>query len=200
MGYHRWDFRLESVDKANALPDSKVHGAYMGPIWGRQDPGGPHVGPMNFAICADCNKWLHGQVLRKVFKLIFIPHALEFWLRAYKDEQSIGYISKQIHLLVKSSCSPGLFSLLPVTNIKKTCNPEYPPVIYPRGQSNVTTNELLLISRNIQLLAFSNNHHVNMKIHKWHISCREGHRKDSFMTQSSIIQYSLKHSSIEGQM
>ena len=23
---------------------------YMGPIWGRQDPGGPHVGPMNFAI------------------------------------------------------------------------------------------------------------------------------------------------------
>ena len=32
------------------IPDSKVHGANMGPIWGRQDPGGPHVGPMNFAI------------------------------------------------------------------------------------------------------------------------------------------------------
>ena len=31
-------------------PDSKVHWANMGPIWGRQDPGGPHVGPMNFAI------------------------------------------------------------------------------------------------------------------------------------------------------
>ena len=31
-------------------PDSKVHGANMGPIWGRQDPGGPNVGPMNFAI------------------------------------------------------------------------------------------------------------------------------------------------------
>ena len=31
-------------------PDSKVHGANMGLIWGRQDPGGPHVGPMNFAI------------------------------------------------------------------------------------------------------------------------------------------------------
>ena len=27
-----------------------VHGANVGPIWGRQDPGGPHVGPMNFAI------------------------------------------------------------------------------------------------------------------------------------------------------
>ena len=33
-------------------PDSKVHGANMGPIWGRQDPGGPHVGPMNIAIWA----------------------------------------------------------------------------------------------------------------------------------------------------
>ena len=34
----------------DAIPDSKVHGAHMGPIWGREDPGGPHVGPMNFAI------------------------------------------------------------------------------------------------------------------------------------------------------
>ena len=32
-----------------SLPEIKVHGANMGPIWGRQDPGGPHVGPMNFA-------------------------------------------------------------------------------------------------------------------------------------------------------
>ena len=37
----------KAMDK---YPDSKVHGANMGPIWGRQDPGGPHVGPMNFAI------------------------------------------------------------------------------------------------------------------------------------------------------
>ena len=34
------------------VPDSKVHGANMGPIWGRHDPGGPHVVPMNFAIWA----------------------------------------------------------------------------------------------------------------------------------------------------
>ena len=32
------------------IPGSKVHGANMGPIWGRQDPYGPHVGPRNFAI------------------------------------------------------------------------------------------------------------------------------------------------------
>ena len=32
------------------VPDSKVHEANMGPIWGRHDQGRPHVGPMNFAI------------------------------------------------------------------------------------------------------------------------------------------------------
>ena len=32
------------------VPDNKILGANMGPIWGRQDPGGLHVGPMNFAI------------------------------------------------------------------------------------------------------------------------------------------------------
>ena len=38
------------MDIFDNVPDSKVHGANMGPIWGRQDPGGPHVGPVNFAI------------------------------------------------------------------------------------------------------------------------------------------------------
>ena len=32
------------------IPDSKIHGVNMGPTWGRQDPGGFHVGPMNLAI------------------------------------------------------------------------------------------------------------------------------------------------------
>ena len=30
--------------------DCMVYGAYMGPTWGRQDPGRPHDGPMNLAI------------------------------------------------------------------------------------------------------------------------------------------------------
>ena len=40
----------QHVGSCSITPDSKVHGANMGPIWGQQDPGGPHVGPMNFAI------------------------------------------------------------------------------------------------------------------------------------------------------
>ena len=31
-------------------PNSNVQGANMGPTWGQQDPGGPNVGSMNFAI------------------------------------------------------------------------------------------------------------------------------------------------------
>ena len=39
-----------SIRNPSKVPDNKVHGIHMGPIWGRQDPGGPHIGPMNFAI------------------------------------------------------------------------------------------------------------------------------------------------------
>ena len=34
-------------------PDSKVHGANMGPTWVLSAPDEPHVGPMNFVI------WVH---------------------------------------------------------------------------------------------------------------------------------------------
>ena len=33
-----------------SIPDSKIHGANMGPTWALSDPDGPHVGPMNLAI------------------------------------------------------------------------------------------------------------------------------------------------------
>ena len=37
---------LVGLDRSH--PESKVLGANMGPIWGRHDPGGQHVDPMNF--------------------------------------------------------------------------------------------------------------------------------------------------------
>ena len=46
----QYRFHLPRHDINQNSPNSKVHGVSMGPIWGRQDPGGPHVGPMNFAI------------------------------------------------------------------------------------------------------------------------------------------------------
>ena len=44
-------------------PDSKVHGANMGPIWGRQDPGGPLVGPMNFSTSEPFSTSIHSSLL-----------------------------------------------------------------------------------------------------------------------------------------
>ena len=46
-------FGTEASITTEAIPDSKVHGANMGASWGRQDPGGPRVAPMNFAIWDD---------------------------------------------------------------------------------------------------------------------------------------------------
>ena len=40
----------QSIFWMKYFPDSKAHGANMGPIWGRHVSGGPHIGPMNFAI------------------------------------------------------------------------------------------------------------------------------------------------------
>ena len=41
-------------------PDSRFHGANMGPTWGRQDPGGPHVGHMNLDI------WVREEIVSAI--------------------------------------------------------------------------------------------------------------------------------------
>ena len=45
-----WSYVFLALTHRYINPDTKVHGANMGPIWGQQDPGGPHIGPMNIAI------------------------------------------------------------------------------------------------------------------------------------------------------
>ena len=41
---------IDAIYHHHDIPDSKVHGANMGPIRGRRDPGGPPVGAMNLVI------------------------------------------------------------------------------------------------------------------------------------------------------
>ena len=47
----------------------------MGPIWGRQDPGGLHVGPMTFAIWGSLGQ---GQEITSAqqYEMLFHTHAL----------------------------------------------------------------------------------------------------------------------------
>ena len=50
-------------DITDEYPDSKVHGANMGPTWGRQDPGGPHDSHVNLAIWLTTIALCNGLVL-----------------------------------------------------------------------------------------------------------------------------------------
>ena len=55
-------------------PYSKVHGANMGPILARQDPSGPHVGPMKFAtwecwplaFLSACSIWMYRTLVSDI--------------------------------------------------------------------------------------------------------------------------------------
>ena len=60
-------------------PDSKVRGANMGPIWGRQDPGGPNVGPMNIAIWEDWSQETRWHLLHDG-NIIYCDHVLIIFL------------------------------------------------------------------------------------------------------------------------
>ena len=71
-------------------PDSKVHGANMGPIWGRQDPGGLHVGPMNVAI------WVYTEWHRTCWTdehWLVIRLQIITWSLAFGTHPHIGAIS-----------------------------------------------------------------------------------------------------------
>ena len=50
MGDYYNDAMVEYGVNIRSFPGSNVHGANMGPIRDRQDPDGPHIGPMNFGI------------------------------------------------------------------------------------------------------------------------------------------------------
>ena len=44
---------MDTAPNTWTIPDSKAHGANMGPTWVLSSPGGPHVGPMSLAIRDD---------------------------------------------------------------------------------------------------------------------------------------------------
>ena len=44
------------LQRQRRIPDSKVHGANMGPTWVLSAPDGPHVGPMNLAMRDKLNR------------------------------------------------------------------------------------------------------------------------------------------------
>ena len=74
----QWGNPGEKINQ-NHNTDSKVHGANMGPSWGWQDPGGPHVGPMNFAIW-EHNKRQESLKCQHISRDICSVWSLDKWL------------------------------------------------------------------------------------------------------------------------
>ena len=68
----RW-WNRNMLDKR---PDIKLHGANIGPIWDRQDPGGSHVGPMNFAVWVTLNYSYIGHY-KIVLSMVFFNSACD---------------------------------------------------------------------------------------------------------------------------
>ena len=54
----------KAQEDSNVYPDSKIHGANMGPTWVLLAPDEPHVGPMNLAIRVYLNMRIHQWTVR----------------------------------------------------------------------------------------------------------------------------------------
>ena len=84
-------------------PDSKVHGANMGPTWVLSAPDGPHVGPMNIAIRVP----LHAQ--SDIWYLFIFAVWIAFFMITYtrvwnKKAQSTWFNLKAIwEMLIKQT-------------------------------------------------------------------------------------------------
>ena len=85
-------------------PDSKVHGVHKGPIWGRQFPGGPHVGPMNFAI------W--GPILPKSIVCINKSSKPHIWLFFHGQISTVVYFATEARHMWMIACKRNVWMLL----------------------------------------------------------------------------------------
>ena len=76
----RWDNIVSNI------PDSKVHGAKMGPLWGRQDPGGRHVGTWTLLSGTDRESKLIQLVEATGSKLDAIEFTRTLWNMKNTDD------------------------------------------------------------------------------------------------------------------
>ena len=71
------------------IPDSKVHGANMGPTWVLSAPDGPHVGPMNLAIRDDVPSILNSFFFWKYTRnAVYVMLCLLMYLTQVYSNQS----------------------------------------------------------------------------------------------------------------
>ena len=79
------------VNIYHANPNSKVHGANMGPTWVLSVPDGPHVGPMNLAIRELF--WAHSDGPLSTLKITtrsLSPHLWFLWAIPFSSQSFVG--------------------------------------------------------------------------------------------------------------
>ena len=86
-----YDF-ISRIEIVQGIPDSKVHGAIMGPTWVLSAPGGPHNGPMNLAI-RDISKML-------VFVCITGDYTLVTWVCKISRSPIKSHFQKTMHFFM----------------------------------------------------------------------------------------------------
>ena len=72
--------------KNHLNPDSKFHWGHHEAHLGRQDPGGPHVGHMNFAIWEHIEDERKQTILKKTFSNVFS------WMKMYRSPLKFHWI------------------------------------------------------------------------------------------------------------
>ena len=87
---------------------ARFMGSTLGPIWGRQDPGGPHVDPMNIDICevlcADIFHWCSLDFFQ-IDNICFSHRILKFISSCLPNFSSNGHHNiKWASLYVKRKC------------------------------------------------------------------------------------------------
>ena len=91
----------------------------MGPIWGRQDPGGPHVGPMNFAIWVGMSTTLGVKNLwvAETYKHLHRPHTSSHVIVVKKsaDDKFIKIDFPIQNIAYERVCGTDLSKLLSIT-------------------------------------------------------------------------------------
>ena len=100
-GFMSYSTRTAFYSK-HIFPDSKVHGANVGPSWGRQDSGGPHVGHMNFAIrVAIC---LYN--IKPNLNICLILDVWLFWLIKLTISLTVGSVPSSLSSRTRPAISP----------------------------------------------------------------------------------------------
>ena len=98
------DVDLSSVWSQKAYSDSKAYGANMGHTWGRQDPGGPHVGHMNFAIWVYMSIFAMAVLSLSIINQIIRLHFCEITINFHWDQRVNNWKSQDLLLWVFIIC------------------------------------------------------------------------------------------------